>query len=66
MRKHVHFVKNQNTCTGRGVWWGGGGGGTGTFPIEYFQGLSFLHLEITLLFATLYYAFEEKLFFLPP
>ena len=28
-----------------------------------FQGFSFLHLEITLLFAKLSYAFEEKLFF---
>ena len=27
-----------------------------------FQGLSFLHLEITLTFAKLYYAFEEKIF----
>ena len=26
-------------------------------------GLSFLHLEITLPFTKLYYAFEEKLFF---
>ena len=25
-------------------------GGAGTFPIESFQGLSFLHLEITLFF----------------
>ena len=38
----------------------------GTFPIEFFQDLSFLHLEITLPFANLcYYAFEEKsVFFL--
>ena len=34
--------------------------GAGTFP---FQGLSFLHLDINLLFAKLCYAFEEKLFF---
>ena len=33
-------------------------GGAGSF-----QGLSFLHLEITLPFAKLCYAFEEKLFF---
>ena len=26
----------------------------------FFQGLSFLHLEITLLFAKLYFAFERK------
>ena len=39
------------------------GGGAGTFPIQFFQGLAFLHLEITLLFAELCYAFEEKLFF---
>ena len=37
--------------------------GAGTFPIKIFQGLSFLHLEITLPFAKLCYAFEEKLFF---
>ena len=34
-----------------------------TFPISFFQGLSFLHLEITLPFAKLCYAFEEKIFF---
>ena len=38
-------------------------GGTDTFPISFFQVLSFLHLEITLPFAKLCYAFEEKLFF---
>ena len=38
-------------------------GKAGTFPIYFFQGLSFLHLEITLPFAKLCYAFEEKLFF---
>ena len=40
-------------------------GGTDAFPISFFsfQGLSFLHLEITLLFAKLCYAFVEKLFF---
>ena len=38
-------------------------GGADTFPISFFQGLSFLHLEITLPFTTLCYAFEEKLFF---
>ena len=36
--------------------------GAGTFPISFFQGLSFLHLEITLPFAKLCYAFKEKLF----
>ena len=41
---------------GRGEW-------TGTFPIKFFQVLSFLHSEITLSFAKLCYAFEEKLFF---
>ena len=35
-------------------------GGAGTFPIYFFQGLSFLHLEITLTFAKLCYACEEK------
>ena len=34
-----------------------------TFPIQVFQDLSFLHLEITLPFAKLCCAFEEKLFF---
>ena len=38
-------------------------GGAGTFPIKLFQGLTFLHTEITLPFAKLCYAFEEKLFF---
>ena len=38
-------------------------GGTDTFPIYFFQSLSFLHLEITLPFAKLCYAFEEKIFF---
>ena len=34
------------------------GGRAGTFPIYFFEGLPFLHLEITLLFAKLCYAFE--------
>ena len=38
-------------------------GWAGTFPIKFFQGLSFLHSEITLPFAKLCYAFEEKIFF---
>ena len=38
-------------------------GGACTFPISFFQVLSFLHLEIVLLFAKLCYAFEEKLSF---
>ena len=33
------------------------------FSYLIFQGLPFLHLEITLPFAKLCYAFEEKLFF---
>ena len=33
------------------------------FPIKFFQGLSFLHSEITLPLQNLCYAFEEKLFF---
>ena len=37
--------------------------GAGTFPIKFFQGLSFLHPKITLTFAKLCYAFEEKSFF---
>ena len=37
--------------------------GAGTFPFYFCQGLSFLHLEITLPFAKLCYAFGEKLFF---
>ena len=39
------------------------GGEAGTFPINFFQGLSFLYLEITLPFAKLCHAFEEKIFF---
>ena len=35
----------------------------GTFPITFFEGLSFLRLEITLSFAKLCHAFEEKYFF---
>ena len=46
-----------------------GGLGAGFFPISFFQGLSFLHVEITLSFAKLCaklcHAFEEKSFFLP-
>ena len=38
------------------------GGGRLTL-ILFFQGLSFLHLEITLPFLKLCYGFEEKLFF---
>ena len=34
---------------------GKGGGGADTFPILFFQGLSILHLEITLPFAKLLY-----------
>ena len=41
-----------------GVWWRGRS--TDTFPVQFFEGLSFLHLEVT--FAKLSYAFEEKLF----
>ena len=36
------------------------GEGAGNFPIKFFQGLSFVHLEITLPFAKLCHAFEEK------
>ena len=39
------------------------GRGAGTFPLQFFQGLSFLYLEITLSFAKLCYAFKEKIFF---
>ena len=39
-----------------------GGRGAGIFPISFFQGLSFLHLEIILPFAKLCYAFEGKKF----
>ena len=38
--------------------------GAGIFPISFFQGLSFLHVEITLPFAKPCYAFKEKDFFL--
>ena len=37
--------------------------GAGTFPIQFFQGLSFLNLEITLPSAKLCFAFEGKLYF---
>ena len=37
--------------------------GADTFPVWFLQSLSFLHLEITLTFAKLCYAFEEKYFF---
>ena len=39
------------------------GEGGGILPIYFFQGLSFLHLEITIHFAKLSYTFEVKLFF---
>ena len=42
---------------------GGGGAGPLALFLFNFQDLSFLHLEITLPFAKLCYAFEEKLFF---
>ena len=48
------------------VWqkYGAGAGllkrGASTLPIQFFYGLSFLHLEIALPFAKLCYAFEEK------
>ena len=50
---------------------GGGGGREGGWHFSYliFQGLSFLHLEITLCkiaFAKLGYAFEKKKTFLAP
>ena len=56
---------------GGGIWkiklYGGGEGllkrGAGTFRIYFFQGLSFIHLEITLPLAKLCHAFEEKVFF---
>ena len=35
----------------------------GTFPTKFFQGLSFLHLQITSPFAKLCHPFEEKIFF---
>ena len=60
------MVQGQIFLKGRGGGGGGGGWGeAGTFPIYFFQGLSFLHLEITLAFAKLCYAFEEKSFFSP-
>ena len=42
------------------------GRGAGTFRFLFFQGLSFLHLEITLSFAKLCYVLEEKKIFLLP
>ena len=38
-------------------------GGYDTFPISFFQVLSFLHFEIALPFAKLCYAFEKEIFF---
>ena len=43
----------------KGVGWRG----AGTFPIEFFQGLSFLYSENNLTFAKVCYAITEKLFF---
>ena len=40
------------------------GGGADTFPIEFFQGLSFLHLEITLPLQNCVMHFKKKYFFL--
>ena len=37
-------------------------GRASTFHIKFFQGLSFLHSDITLPFAKLCHAFEEKKF----
>ena len=37
--------------------------GAGTFPIKFLQGLSILHLEITLPFAKLCHPFQEKKIF---
>ena len=34
--------------------------GADTFPIHFFQGLSFFHLETTLPFAKLCYVFEKE------
>ena len=42
---------------------GGGGGGLAPVLFNFFQGLPFLYLEITLSFAKLYYAYEKKNFF---
>ena len=44
----------------------GGRGEADTFPISFFQGLSFLHLEITVPFAKPCSAFEKKNLFLSP
>ena len=37
--------------------------GADTFPIHFFQGLSFFHLETNLSFAKLCYVFKKKIFF---
>ena len=37
-------------------------GGLTLFPFNFFQDLSFLHLEIILPFVKLCYVYEEKLF----
>ena len=41
----------------------GGGRELTPFLFNFFHGLSFLHLEIILPFAKLYYVFQEKMFF---
>ena len=41
----------------------GEGGEAETFPIYFFQGLTFLHLEITLPFAKLLYIWRKIIFY---
>ena len=40
--------------------------GAGTFPISFFQGLSFLHIEVILHFVKLCSHLKKNHFFLPP
>ena len=62
-------LEGENMKNKKGWEYGAGAGllkqgeGSGTFLILFFQGLSFLPLEITFPFAKLCYAFEEKKFF---
>ena len=41
-------------------------GAAGTFPINFFQGLSFLHVEVILHFVKLRLQLKKNCFFLPP
>ena len=58
----VRFHSSDSHSLGGKYGWGAGGKGELALFL-FFQGLSFIHLETTLTFAKLCYAFEEKNFF---